>query len=116
MNTQEVYSQLHGNYKDAKSRLMTDKLIEKFLLKFLNDPTYQQLLDAVAANNIEESFRAAHTLKGVAANLGFTELKQNASALTEQLRDRQNTADEQLLSAVSASYKLVIDTINSNKL
>lgn len=116
MNTQEVYTQLHGSYNDAKSRLMTDKLIEKFLLKFFNDPTYQQLLDAVAASNIEESFRAAHTLKGVAANLGFTELQQNASALTEQLRDRQNTADEQLLSAVTASYELVIDTINSNKL
>lgn len=114
MNTQEVYNQLHGSYTDAKSRLMTDKLIEKFLLKFLNDPTYQQLIDAAEAGNIEESFRAAHTLKGVAANLGFTELQQSASALTEQLRDKTSLPDQTLLNEVKASYSLVTETIKSN--
>lgn len=114
MNTQEVYTQLHGNYADAKSRLMTDKLIEKFLLKFLNDPTYQQLIDAVEAGNIEDSFRAAHTLKGVAANLGLSEVQQTASALTEQLRDKTSKADQSLLNAVMASYTLAVDTIKAN--
>lgn len=114
MNPQEVYTQLHGCYADAKSRLMTDKLIEKFLLKFLNDPTYQQLLDALATGNRQDTFRAIHTLKGVAANLGFTELQQTSSALTEQLRDGNSDPDEQLLNAVKASYALVINTIKSN--
>lgn len=114
MNPQEVYTQLHGSYADAKSRLMTDKLIEKFLLKFLNDPTYQQLLDALATGNRQDTFRAIHTLKGVAANLGFTELQQTSSALTEQLRDGNSDPDEQLLNAVKASYALVINTIKSN--
>ncbi len=114
MNLVEVYTQLHGSYTEAKSRLMTDRLVEKFLLKFLNDPTYQQLIEGYNAGDPSLTFRASHTLKGLAANLGFTELQQAASALTEQLRDGKSSPDEALLKAVTTSYNLVIDTIKAN--
>ncbi len=114
MNVQELFTQLHGSYTDAKSRLMSDRLIEKFVVKFLDDPTYQQLLDSITSGDKEQAFRAVHTLKGVAANLGFTELQQNASALTEQIRDKTSDPDESLVEAVKNSYELVVNTIKSN--
>lgn len=40
----------------------------------------------MAQGNCEAAFRAAHTLKGVSANLGFTQLCASASQLTELLR------------------------------
>lgn len=113
MNLEELYAQLHGNYTEAKSRLMNDRLVEKFVVKFLSDSTYQQILDGIAAGDRESTFRAVHTLKGVAANLGFTELQQNASNLTEQLRDRQSDPDPVLLDKVKESYQLVVDTIKA---
>ena len=115
MTLNECYEKLHGNYEDAKSRLMNDRLVEKFLLKFPADPTMDQLREAVKEEKIEESFRAAHTLKGVAANMAFTDLQKAASDLTEQLRDRTQTADPALLQVVEENYKLVRDVIEEYK-
>lgn len=111
MTLQDCYETLHGSYSDAKSRLMSDKLITKFILKFLADPSMETLRAAVAKDNKEEAFRAAHTLKGVAANLAFTELSASASALTEQLRPCTEEPDAKLVKAVEQSYDLVVSTL-----
>lgn len=111
MTLQECYTELHGDYSDARKRLLNDILIKKYLTKFTADATYRQLADAVAVNDRKASFLAAHTLKGVAANLGFTELQENASALTEQLRDLDQDPDPALFEAVECAYSLVISTI-----
>lgn len=111
MSIEEIYTALNGNYADAKIRLMNDRLIEKFLRKFPNDPTMEELLKAIEAGDRELSFRMAHTMKGVAANMAFTELKDAASALTEHLRPLDKDADPTLLDAVKASYQTCIETI-----
>ncbi|MBQ4450179.1 MAG: Hpt domain-containing protein [Prevotella sp.] len=90
---------------------MTDRLVEKFVLKFPSDSSMQQLRDAIASEDYEVAFRAVHTLKGVAANLSFTELWKAASALTEQLRRCDGTVDEKLLKDLEDAYKLVINSI-----
>lgn len=111
MTLEECYNKLHGSYEEAKTRLMNDRLIERFVLKFPDDPSMDALNDMVAAGENSAAFRAVHTLKGVAANLAFTELFQNASNLTEQLRDLKSEADPALLEAVRVSYDLVIRTL-----
>lgn len=111
MTIEEKYICLHGDYAEAKSRLMSDRLVEKYALKFLNDPSMQQLRDAVAAGDNPTAFRAVHTLKGVAANLAFTELRVAASDLTEQMRSCDKPADAELLQKVEDAYELVIDTL-----
>lgn len=112
MTLKELYAKLHGNYDDAISRLMNETLMDRFVKRFPADPSMQTLLDKIAEGNCPEAFRAVHTLKGVAANLGFTELQQNASNLTEQMRDEVSPADPQLLAKVQESYKLVIDSLS----
>lgn len=111
MTVEECYAALHGNYAEAKGRLMSDRLITKFALKFIDDPTMGQLREAVASGTREEAFRAAHTLKGVAANLAFTELATSASVLTEQLRSLQNDPDTALVADVEQKYALVISIL-----
>ena len=115
MTLQGCYEKLHGNYEDAKSRLAMDRLIEKFMLKFLDDTSMDLLKTSVAEGNIQESFRAAHTLKGVAANLAFTELMERVSELTEQLRPCTEAADEALYQKVVESYDLTIQAIEAYK-
>lgn len=51
-----------------------EALYMKFLTKFLEDKTYSELMQAYSSENIEEIFRAAHTFKGVTANLGLNML------------------------------------------
>ena len=111
MNIPDCYSIMNGDYENAKARLMNDRLIDKYLRKFLSDKTFQQLMDAVEVGDREAVFVAAHTLKGVAANMAFSELEQYSSQLTEQMRSRQQDPDPALVASIADSYRLITDTI-----
>lgn len=80
------YEQIDGDLADVRKRLVTDERIEKFVRIFQSDETYATLERAFAEGQAETAFRAAHTLKGMGRDLGFTELSQRASDLTEALR------------------------------
>ena len=113
MTLKECYDQMHGSFDDAKSRLMMESMVERFMFRFLEDGTMDTLRTAVAAGNIPESFRAAHTLKGVAANLAFTGLQKAASDLTEQLRPQAEAADPRLMAQVEQAYQRVVEAIHA---
>ena len=51
MTIQECYAQLQGDYEDVLARLRTDRLVQKFMLKFLDDPSYDALCAAMAAHD-----------------------------------------------------------------
>ena len=80
------YDQIGGDLADVRKRLVTDERIDKFVRIFLSDETYAALEHAFENGLSEPAFRAAHTLKGVGRDLGFTALSQCASDLTEALR------------------------------
>lgn len=113
MTLKECYDRMHGNYDDAKSRLMMESMVERFMFKFLEDGTMAALRAAIETGNIPDSFREAHTMKGVAANLAFTELQAAASQLTEQLRPQTAPADPELFARVEEAYKLVVDSVHA---
>lgn len=115
MTIEECYTKLQGNYAEAKTRLMNDKLIERFILKFPDDPSMSALNEMAEAGDNAAAFRAVHTLKGVAANLAFTKLFQDASNLTEQLRDLQHDPDPTLYSILRQTYAMVINTLAEYK-
>lgn len=75
MTIEQCYSAIESNYEEVLGRFAGNKmLVEKFARKFLDDPSYQTLVETMDKADYEEAFRAAHTLKGVCANLGFTQL------------------------------------------
>lgn len=113
MTLRECYDQMNGSYDDAKARLMMDSMIERFLQKFLEDKTMEDLRRAVASGDIPLSFRGGHTLKGVAANLAFTGLQKAASDLTEQLRPQAEAADPRLMAQVEQAYRAVVEAIHA---
>lgn len=112
MNIQDVYTELQGDYEDVRKRLMNEAMVIRFVKKFPEDPSMKQLLNAVAEEDIETSFRAVHTLKSVAGVLGFTKLFKVSVDLTEQLRPRLDLADETLLAAVKAEYDRTMEVLN----
>lgn len=61
-----------GGYGEAKARFQNDERIVRFLNMFPGDTT--------------AAFRAVHTLKGVALNLGLGSLAHASSQMTEALR------------------------------
>jgi len=106
MTLKECYVSLNGDYDEVMGRLRSERLVQKFVLKFLNDGSYQLLLDSLAAGDRDEAFRAAHTIKGVCANLGFTSLLSSSEKLTEALRDGKpaQPGEEELIAQVKADY------------
>ena len=114
MTIEQCYQEMGGNYAEVCGRLPSQRLVEKFVRKFLDDQSYTELTAAMAAGDHDVAFREAHTLKGVAANLSFTKLRASASELTETLRPE--TAEipsnaEAQLEQVRLDYQHTVDTI-----
>ena len=113
MTVEECYEKMGGDYADVTSRLRTDERIKRFLLKVVDDASFNNLCENLAAHNIEEAFRAAHTLKGVCSNLSLTMLFHSASAITEVLRGKTEYSAEvePYLERVKEDYAVTMECI-----
>lgn len=115
MTVKECYDIMGADYAEVESRLRKEERIKKFLLKVLDDKSYDLLCNSIEQNNMEEAFRAAHTLKGVSQNLALTTLYQSSSALSEQLRESQQYTKETeaLFEQVKKDYAHITETIQN---
>lgn len=114
MTLQELYERIGGDYSATVARLMNDRLVQKFVLKFLDDGSYNLLVTSLESGNYDEAFRAAHTMKGTCANLGLTVLQASSSELTEALRAGNHEVDD-LFRKVAADYKDTVAAIEEFK-
>lgn len=119
MSLEECYNDFGGNYNEVVKRLYNDKLVEKFLLKFIDDKSYSDLKNGLSNKDLEAAFRAAHTLKGVCQNLGIDALFESSHAITEMLRPGSGDSDsdelQKMMSTVDADYKKTINAISKYK-
>ncbi len=113
MTIQECYEALGGDYEEVIGRLMREKMVQKFLLKFLNDKSYDLLVESIEADNAEEAFRAAHTIKGVCQNLSFTKLYQSSELITEMLRAGDTAGAYAFLDNVTEDYEQTVKAIRA---
>ena len=116
MTIQECYQKLGGEFAQVEKRLPSVSLVRKFIIKFLDDDSFSMLCHAMQNGQREEAFRAAHTLKGVSANLGFDRLQAAVGELTELLRPETGNIPEgaaPLLEAVRREYELTAGAIRA---
>ena len=119
MNLRECYEAMGADFDAVLFRLRSEGFIKKFVLKFVDDPSYSQLEQTMQAEDYKEAFRAAHTIKGVAQNMGFDGLSQSSSDLTECLRPagEDKAVDiaeaDRLWTQVQADYARTISAIKA---
>ena len=113
MTLKESYAALNGDYEGVMSRLPSEKFVQKFVLKFVNDGSYDLLLRSMEEENYAEAFRAAHTIKGVCQNLDFTRLYRSSSELSEALRNGFTPEAPALVERVKADYQQTVEAIRS---
>ena len=114
MDLEALYKQVGGSAGEVLKRIPSEKMLRKFVGKYLADPTFGNLESAAAVQDWKGAFLAAHTLKGVCANLSFTRLCASASALTEALRPQGEVLPAQalpLLEEVRRDYRITVDAI-----
>ena len=118
MNIKGCYEAFGGDYDDVLARLSKEERVEKYILRFLDDQSFEQLKVALTEGNMELAFRAAHTLKGVAQNLSLTPIFEIDFELTETLRN-YNSVDMDLAKAqfekTQEAYNKVIEVIKAYK-
>ena len=115
MTMQECYKAIGADYDDVLGRLRSERLIQKFVLKFLDDGSYELLCTSMDAGDLDTAFRASHTIKGVCANLGFTQLGKSSHDLTEALRAKNGEEAAALLGQVKADYETTAGAIRAYK-
>lgn len=115
MTLQECYEKLGGNFQEVSGRLPSEKFIQKYVLKFLDDKTYDLLTEAWQQENYDEAFRAAHTIKGMCQNLSFSLLLNSSSALTEALRGGKSAQAEELYERACQDFEQTVNAIKEYK-
>lgn len=114
MDLKTCYQQMRGDYEAVMGRLRQEDRVRRFLLLFPKDENYQLLGEGLERKDWEQAFRAAHSLKGVALNLGLSELAQSSSELTELLRAGAPTEDPgPLYQRVREDYERTVGAIGT---
>lgn len=112
MNITEFYKDINGDFDDVLKRLANESIVAKIVKMFVNDPSFSDLSKGLQDKDAELAFRGAHTLKGVALNLGFSNLAKDSSDLCELLRPRSLDVDyKDLYDKVSKEYQELIEKI-----
>lgn len=93
--------------------LNNEKLFLKFLLKFQNDQTFESLQNTLASGDTHAAFTYAHTLKGMTGNLGFDNLYQPLTALTEMLRAGELTKAMECMPELARKYEVTLSFLKN---
>ena len=102
MTLDQFYRAVGGTAAEAAPRLGGADATRRFLRLFPLDDSFPQLSEALGRGDVQAAFRAAHTLKGVAQNLGFDRLYAASVPLTEAMRGAKPLDDFSLLAAVQS--------------
>ena len=111
MTLSEFYAAIGGDVSAVLMRIPSEQMLARFVRMYASDPTFGQLQAAVNAQDWPAAFLAAHTLKGVAQNLGFDGLYRAAFALTEEMRGGKPLTDTALYEAVTQQQPIVLDAV-----
>ena len=86
MTIEQLYNEIGSNYQDILLRMSSQKIVIKFVKKFIEDNTFNELTVGISKGDLEQTYRSVHTLKGICLNLSFDVLANYCSMLTEYLR------------------------------
>lgn len=111
MTVIECYEKIGGDYENAMSRFKNEALVKRFLPMFLSDPSFRELTDALEKDDVGTAFRAAHTLKGVTANLSLARLNSAAVEITEMLRAEELLRAKEYFPNVKEAYDKTFEAI-----
>jgi tRNA A37 threonylcarbamoyladenosine synthetase subunit TsaC/SUA5/YrdC len=113
MNIRECYDAMGGDYDEVLGRLRKEERVKKFLLKVPGDPSYSLLCVSMENKDMEEAFRAAHTLKGISQNLSLNQFCKSISALSDYLKEKKeyNEQVEAMFAQVKEDYAVLMKAL-----
>ncbi len=102
------------DYNQAMDRFGgNDALYAQLAVKFLDEPHFSALDQALSAHDLDAAQREAHSLKGVAGNLSFTELYQLSCTIYDALREADLQAARALMPQAREAYERVQEALRA---
>lgn len=112
MELVEFYREIGVDSNVVISRLgLTEKHLKKYLRKFRVNQEYDKLSKAVEEKDYYNVEWAAHTLKGVASNLGLNILLEDFQSMVDSVRAEKTENIPELYQRVSADYERVMNLL-----
>lgn len=106
MKIREFYITIGQNYEEVLTRAMnSEEFLLMLLQSFETDETFALLQTAVEGGQAKEIFDHAHTLKGLALNLGLKPLYEAAALLVEITRNGETKGAQEAFDGVGAAYR-----------
>ena len=117
MNFEELLKQLHVDAQKVSVRFGGMlQILEKFILRFPEDPTFKELEKAISnrddSGDFEAIERGIHTLKGLGANLGLEELSGLSADALARVRNQEYEHLQEDFEAISKEYWRIVENIN----
>jgi HPt (histidine-containing phosphotransfer) domain-containing protein len=96
---------------DGRKRVMNNaKLYHRLLAKFRAENNLNEIIAAINAGDYEKAQVAAHTLKGISANLSLSELYKQSLDVESQIKGR--ALDPGALDTLSACFTATQEAID----
>lgn len=112
--TKQALVSLGMDIEQTKARFMgNEAMLLKFLHRFADDKSFAQMRDAIEAGDSEAAFHQAHTLKGVAGNLGLGTIFEMVGPMVEELRAGDLGVAAERMPALEAAYSEAIAVIGT---
>ncbi len=113
MSLDEFYVKINGDMEAACRRFYNKNMLQKFLIRFLEEPACTELNEALGQHDHDAAIKAAHTLAGQARSFGFTKLAKEGAALVQALRDNRYEEVAELRYEVTTEYIRITQAIRS---
>ncbi|MBP1755806.1 MAG: hypothetical protein H6Q59_2204 [Firmicutes bacterium] len=104
IDTESVITRLGGNVP----------LYLSICKKFLFDTSYPKLMEALSLGSISDAKMHIHTLKGVAANLGFQYMHALCKHILTAMEQCELKCFEHDINCLSDEYKIIIAILSDN--
>lgn len=89
-----------------------EALYIKFLKRFAEeDKSFQKMQEHLRKEEYEEAFKAAHTLKGLLANLGLETIMHSVIPITEKLRAGSLENLQELMEQAEREYESIVEIL-----
>ena len=116
LSIRECYELLGESYDSVLERLECDEeAVEPAIREFLYDEHFNEFIAAMNEHTVEKAFRKAHTMKGIAANLGFEKMHCGFGEITEYLRNGDYNSAHKLLATAEKEYARIISALKRCK-
>lgn len=89
-----------------------EALLERFMRAFPQDGTFADLRVAVDEGRYDEAGRLAHTLKGIAGNLGFQGLQASCAELVLAVREDRLADVPCAFAEMAAEHDVLLGLLN----